>query len=61
MTRCLMCRERFAICAETFETDDGEICRECNDSLPETLRPSLGFVPSLLRSVARGETERNEP
>ena len=58
--RCIQCRRPFSLLEVTLETPDGELCDDCDASYPETLRPSLGFVPSLLRSVARGETERTE-
>ena len=57
---CIECRRPFGICEVTLETPDGELCEDCDESYQPSLRPSLGFVPSLLRSVARGETERTE-
>lgn len=59
---CAGCRRTLGICEVTYlvEHEDGtdEWCEGCDAGLPETLRPSLGFVPALLRSVARGEIER---
>ena len=60
--RCAHCRpsreigpleETFAVLRE----DGGEDiwCAECDADLPRTLRPSLGFVPALLRSINNGE------
>lgn len=59
MSRCAMCREPFAICAVTYDADGDEICEDCDASLGP-FRPSEDYVIYLLRSVARGETERTD-
>jgi hypothetical protein len=57
--RCCHCRRTLGICEVTYlvEHEDGadEWCEDCDAELPPQLRPSLGYVPALLRSVARGE------
>jgi hypothetical protein len=57
--RCCHCRRPFEIGEITYlvPQDDGtgdEWCEDCDADLPPQLRPSLGFVPALLRSV-RGD------
>ena len=62
--RCAMCSRAFApfevTCGLIVDDDADEIGEACDASLPRTLRPSLDFVPALLRSVARGETSPPE-
>lgn len=53
--RCIECRRPLALCEPTLETPDGELCEDCDASYPPQLRPSLGYVPSLLRAVQRGD------
>lgn len=54
---CIECRRPFGLLELTHETPDGELCEDCDASYPPTLRPSLGYVPALLRSVDLGERE----
>lgn len=46
--RCLMCRERFAICEPTVPVEGGELCEACDATFPEPFRPSLGGVVAFL-------------
>jgi hypothetical protein len=46
--RCIHCRERFAICAVTYEVDGGELCESCDETFPVPFRPSLGGAVAYL-------------
>ena len=65
MTRCCHCRRPLGICEVTYLVphEDGtedEWCEDCDASLPPQLRPSVGYVPALLRSIDAGETSPPE-
>lgn len=63
--RCCSCRRPLSLLEVTYGVmrDDGgedEWCEECDASLPYTMRPSVGYVPALLRSINAGETSPPE-
>jgi hypothetical protein len=57
---CIECRRPLSLFDLTYETEDGELCEDCDGSYPPQLRPSLGYVPALLASINRGETSPPE-
>lgn len=66
MSKCCHCHRSLSLLEVTYEVprEDGgadEWCEECDAGLPEQLRPSLDYVPSLLRSVERGDRGPREP
>lgn len=56
--RCLMCRERFAICEPTVQVEGGELCEACDATFPEPFRPSLGGVVAFLNRADDEEVKR---
>ena len=63
--RCLECKEELALSDHgcPVEDRDGQeavICSACDQSYPPQLRPSLGYVPALMRSINAGETSPPE-
>lgn len=59
--RCCHCRRPLGICEVTYlvsqpDGTEDEWCEDCDAALPRTLRPSLGYLPALLRSINAGET-----
>lgn len=63
--RCCHCRRPLGLCEVTYLVlrEDGgedEWCEDCDASLPLQLRPSVGYVPALLRSIHAGETSPPE-
>lgn len=63
--RCLECKEEMALSDHGWQVLDRDdcaclICTPCDATYPPQLRPSLGFVPALMRSINAGETSPPE-
>lgn len=57
--KCALCHRQLAACEVTYPIEgrdeaQGEVCADCDASLPYQLRPSVGYVPALLASIDKG-------